>query len=154
MSCTAEYVPQLRARGFRVTSQRMAILHVLRHAHTHMSPAQVHKLARRQVPGLTEPTVYRTLQFLADHRFIQSAPKRGGHLVYQITASQHHHVICTHCGREAEVEHGLLERMYSRLESATGYVINDDHGAFFGLCPRCRKDASEQEGLSHVHQIS
>jgi len=143
MTCAAEFAPQLRSRGFRVTSQRMAILHVLRHARSHLSPTQVHRLARRDVPGLTEPTVYRTLQLLAAHRFIQSAPKRGGHLVYQIAASQHHHVICTRCGRETEVEHGLLERMYARLESATGYVINDDHGAFFGLCGTCRNSASE-----------
>ena len=31
MSCSADYAPQLRARGFRMTPQRLAILHVLRH---------------------------------------------------------------------------------------------------------------------------
>ena len=46
MSCASEYAPQLRARGFRMTSQRMAILHVLNHEGTHLSPAEVYKKAR------------------------------------------------------------------------------------------------------------
>ena len=31
MSCASDYAPQLRARGFRMTPQRLAILHVLHH---------------------------------------------------------------------------------------------------------------------------
>jgi Fe2+ or Zn2+ uptake regulation protein len=41
MSCASEYASQLRARGFRMTSQRLAILHALRHAGTHLSPRVV-----------------------------------------------------------------------------------------------------------------
>ena len=74
MSCASEYAPQLRARGFRMTSQRMAILHVLRNAGTHLSPTEVHKQARRDLPGITESTVYRTLEFLAEKRLGASRP--------------------------------------------------------------------------------
>jgi Fe2+ or Zn2+ uptake regulation protein len=65
MTCYSEYIPQLHSRGFRVTTQRMAILHVLRHSRTHLSPTKVYELACRDLPGLTETTVYRTLEFLA-----------------------------------------------------------------------------------------
>ncbi len=67
MSCATEYAPQLRERGYRMTPQRMAILHVLHHSGEHLSPAEVYKQARMELPGLTEPTVYRTLEFLADN---------------------------------------------------------------------------------------
>lgn len=143
MTCYSEYIPQLRSRGFRVTSQRKTILHVLRHSGTHLSPTEVYKLARRDLPGLTEPTVYRTLEFLSNIQLVQSAQTRGGHLVYQMADSQHHHVICRICGHELEVEHKLLEKMYRGLESATGYIINDDHATFFGLCPKCQNNHSE-----------
>jgi Fe2+ or Zn2+ uptake regulation protein len=143
MTCSTEYISQLHSRGFRVTSQRMMILHVLRHSRMHLSPTEVYELARRNLPGLTEPTVYRTLEFLSNNRLIQSAQTHGGHLVYQITATHHHHVICSVCGRALEVEHKLLEKMYRSLETATGYMINDDHATFFGLCPKCQKNHSE-----------
>ena len=65
MSCASEYAPQLRSRGFRMTPQRMAILHALRHSGKHLSPRDVYKKAKKDFPSLTEPTVYRTLEFLA-----------------------------------------------------------------------------------------
>jgi len=64
MTCGSEYAPELRARGFRMTPQRMAILHVLHHSGMHLSPTEIYKKARRDAPSLTEPTVYRTLEFL------------------------------------------------------------------------------------------
>ena len=66
MSCADQYTPQLHALGFRMTPQRLAILHALHHAGGHLSPTEVYQRASSDLPGLTEPTVYRTLEFLAD----------------------------------------------------------------------------------------
>ena len=138
MTCASEYAPQLRSRGFRMTSQRMAILHVLRHEATHLSPAEVYKKALRDLPGLTEPTVYRTLEFLAENGVVRSSHAGNGHLTYEITGADHHHVVCRVCGDEIEVEHQLLEGLYQKLESTSGYVRIDSHVTFFGICPKCQ----------------
>ena len=139
MSCAAEYAPQLRARGFRMTSQRMAILHVLRHEETHLSPAEVYKKARKDLPGLTEPTVYRALEFLAENGLIRPSYSANGHLTYEIAGEDHHHVMCRVCGSEIEVEHQLLEGLYRILDSNSGYVRIDSHVTFFGVCPKCQR---------------
>jgi Fur family ferric uptake transcriptional regulator len=138
MSCAADYAPQLRARGFRMTPQRMAILHVLRHAGAHLSPAEVYKKARKEMPGLTEPTVYRTLEFLAENGMIRSSHLGSGHLTYEIAGDDHHHVVCRNCGSEIEVEHTLLENLYRKLETTSGYRSIDSHVTFFGVCPKCQ----------------
>lgn len=138
MSCAADYAPQLRARGFRMTPQRMAILHVLRHDGTHLSPAEVYKKARKEMPGLTEPTVYRTLEFLAENGMIRSSHSGSGHLTYEIAGEDHHHVVCRICGSEIEVEHTLLENLYRKLETTSGYRNIDSHVTFFGVCPKCQ----------------
>ncbi|HEX9330361.1 MAG TPA: Fur family transcriptional regulator [Anaerolineales bacterium] len=139
MSCASEYAPQLRASGFRMTSQRMAILHVLRHAGIHLSPSEVYRQARQDLPGLTEPTVYRTLEFLAHNGLARPAYTGSGHLVYEIAGSNHHHIVCRICGDEIEVEHVLLESLYRKLESTSGYLRIDSHMTFFGICPSCQK---------------
>ena len=138
MSCAADYAPQLRARGFRMTPQRMAILHVLRHDRTHLSPAEVYKKARKEMPSLTEPTVYRTLEFLAENGMIRSSHAGSGHLTYEIAGEDHHHVVCRICGSEIEVEHTLLENLYRKLETTSGYRSIDSHVTFFGVCPKCQ----------------
>ncbi len=138
MSCVSEYASQLRARGFRMTSQRLAILHALRHAGTHLSPREVYRQAKQDLPTLTEPTVYRTLEFLAANGLARPSQTGNGHLMYQIAGNDHHHIVCRSCGDEREVDHALLETLYGKLESETGYIRIDSHMTFFGLCPACQ----------------
>ena len=139
MTCYSEYVPQLRSLGFRVTTQRMAILHVLRHSQTHLSPTEVYDLARRNLPGLTETTVYRTLEFLARNDLARPTQTGNGHLMYEIAGSDHHHLVCRQCGDEVEVENALFEIVNEKLESVSGYILKNNHVTLFGLCPECQK---------------
>ena len=138
MSCASEYTPQLRARGFRMTPQRLAILHALRHSGSHLSPGEVYRRAKKDLPGLTEPTVYRTLEFLAANSLARASHTGNGHLMYEIAREEHHHIVCRLCGSEVEVDHKPLETLYRKLESITGYLRIDSHMTFFGVCPSCQ----------------
>ncbi|MGE5073409.1 MAG: Fur family transcriptional regulator [Anaerolineae bacterium] len=141
MSCGNQYAPELRARGFRVTPQRMAVLHVLRHSGQRLTPAEVYRRAHLELPRLTETTVYRTLDFLARNGFAWPTRIRTGRLVYEIAGRQHHHLICRQCGAEIEVEHALMRSLYTKLEAASGYHLADEHLTLFGVCPDCQKAA-------------
>jgi Fur family ferric uptake transcriptional regulator len=116
----------------------MAILHVLHQAGTHLSPTEVYKQAKRDFPRLTEPTVYRTLEFLAHNGLAHPSHSSNGHLTYQIAGEDHHHVVCRVCGSEIEIEHALLENLYRKLESTSGYRRINSHVTFFGVCPKCQ----------------
>ncbi len=122
-----------------MTSQRMAILHTLRHADGHLAPTEVYRLARAEMPGLTEPTVYRTLEFLARNGFAMAAHTPNGRLVYELAARGHHHLVCRNCGGTTEVAADQLGRMYRQLETSTGYRLDLNHMTLVGLCPACQK---------------
>ncbi|MBL8062891.1 MAG: transcriptional repressor [Anaerolineales bacterium] len=138
MSCADEYAPQLRARGYRMTPQRLAILHVLHHSGGHLSPVGVYEQALEELPSLTETTVYRTLEFLKENGLVRTALTGSGHLAYEIARHEHHHLICRACGMEMEVDHTLIKSMYQTLEAASGYKLTDSHLTFFGLCSSCQ----------------
>lgn len=138
MSCASEYATELRSRGFRMTPQRLAILHTLRHAGTHLSPREVYRQAKQEWPTLTEPTVYRTLEFLAENGLARPLQAGNGHLMYEIAGNDHHHIVCRICGAEVEVDHTLLADLYRALESTSGYLRIDSHMTFFGICPNCQ----------------
>ncbi|HET6846093.1 MAG TPA: Fur family transcriptional regulator [Anaerolineales bacterium] len=137
MSCSTDYAPRLRSLGFRVTPQRMAILHVLRKSGSHLSPSQVFAKARLHARGITQPTVYRTLDFLARIGIAQPALDAQKHLVYQIAAHEHHHLICSRCGADVEIEHELVDGLYRDLQARSGYRLTDSHLTLFGVCPAC-----------------
>src|SRR5512143_215520 len=101
-------VQRLRDKGFRLTPQRLVILHILEEDGGHLSPAEIYNRAIKRMPGLTEPTVYRTLDFLARHGLAMVAHIGDGHLVYESARRNHHHLICRECGHTIEIDHELL----------------------------------------------
>ena len=154
VTCGSEYAPQLRSLGFRVTSQRMAILHVLRHARGHLSAMEVFAKARGAAPGLTQPTVYRTLEFLADNGVVWQTNKPDGHLAFELAQSNHNHLVCRGCGSQMQINPAVLEDVYHRLEAVSGYALDHAHVNLSGLCPSCRRRLPKTRGGRDVQQKS
>lgn len=144
MSCTEQITTRIRSGGFRLTPQRLVVLQVLQHSRQHLTPAEVYGLARLSLPGLTESTVYRTLEFLEKNGFALAAHVGSGKLVYQVAGHAHHHVICQKCGCEVEVDHNQFETLYAEIEASTGYRLTTSHLTFFGLCPSCQAAGESQ----------
>lgn len=139
MSCIAHHTKTLRARGFRMTPQRLAILQAL-HEEGHLSPSQIYERVRQT--GMTEATVYRTLEFLRVNGIIFAAYDRDGHLTYDLAGQSHHHLLCRVCGAHLEVEQGILADALRQIEQHTGYRLRDGHLTLVGLCPRCQTQFS------------
>jgi len=89
------------------------------------------------IPGLTEATVYRTLNFLAEQGLVLVAHLGRGRLVYELAEHDHHHLICRQCGEMREIDHLELKELYKQFLNNTGYQINTIHATFFGYCPEC-----------------
>jgi Fe2+ or Zn2+ uptake regulation protein len=129
----------LRERGYRMTPQRLVILRILHEAGGHLTPLEVYQRAQREMPGLTEATIYRTLIFLSQQGLLLAAHVGSGQLVYETAGHAHHHLICRKCGETQEIDHTLLEALYQQFRASTGYRIDGMHVTFFGLCPGCQE---------------
>lgn len=127
----------LRQRGFRLTPQRLAILQIIEEDGGHLAPVTIYERAVKRLPGLTEATVYRTLDFLASNGLALVAHVGDGRLVYETAAHNHHHLICRGCGETVELEHDLLEALFETFHRRTGFEIDMCHVTFFGHCPEC-----------------
>ena len=138
MTCIPHLTQMLRSRGYRMTPQRLAILQAL-HDGGHLSPAQIYQ--RVQQTGMTETTVYRTLEFLAGNGILLVADRGNGHLAYELSGESHHHIICRTCGKQMEIDPALLAPAIIQMESKTGYHLNAGHLTFFGLCPECQPNS-------------
>jgi Fe2+ or Zn2+ uptake regulation protein len=142
MSDPITEVSWLRSQGYRLTPQRLAILEVLRSANGHLTPSKIYQQVVADLPGLTEATVYRTLNFLAEKGLVLVAHLGRGQLVYEIAEHDHHHLICKECGDMKEIDHLEIKTLYDQFLEDTGYQINTIHATFFGLCPDCLANPS------------
>jgi Fur family ferric uptake transcriptional regulator len=138
MSCEAEFTEVLRQQGYRITPQRRIILHILRQAGDHLTPGEVFERAQESLPGLTETTVYRTLEFLAQVDLAQAAFGASGKRTYEISDHAHHHLLCSQCGQELEIPHARLAELFAELEGETQFQLSQNHITLFGLCPNCQ----------------
>ena len=138
MSCLPRHTQTLRARGYRMTSQRLSIMEAL-HEGGHLSPGQIYD--RIRADGMTETTVYRTLDFLARNGIVHPTQVGGGHLAYELAGHDHHHLVCRICGAQLDLEPDVLDAAISQIEFQTGYQVDAGHLTFFGLCPKCKRNS-------------
>lgn len=128
----------LREQGHRLTPQRLAILQILDEDGGHLTPSAIYERAIQRLPGLTEATVYRTLNFLVQNKLALVAHIGDGRLVYESARRNHHHLICRECGYTIEIDHEELVTFFKQFEEKSGYKIDCAHVTFFGLCPVCK----------------
>jgi Fur family transcriptional regulator, peroxide stress response regulator len=53
----------LRKKGYRVTPQRIAVLEILGNSKGHRTAIEIYEQAVMVIPGISEATIYRTLEF-------------------------------------------------------------------------------------------
>jgi len=145
MSCIEQLSWNLRQRGFRITPQRLAILQAL-HNGGHMSPSQIYERTRQSMPGMTEATVYRTLEFLAENDMVLSAKGINSHLAYELAHNDHHHMVCRTCGHTEILEQGMVQQFYNQVEMTTAFRLSTGHLTLTGLCARCKDLPTQSKG--------
>lgn len=135
----------LKAKGLKVTPQRLLILKVLaEHPGFHMAVEDIYDLVRAQVPEVGLATVYRTVQLLLEMQLVDRIYLDDGCIRYEIsqlldskTKHKHHHLICSNCGKVLAFNDDLLDEVEIQIEKATGFRIMNHELNFYGQCRDC-----------------
>ena len=128
----------LRERGQRVTPQRLTIARVVRKMNTHVTAEQVLSGVSEQLPGVSLPTVYATLDLLEELGLLRRVTVQGGAVLYDPELGQHHHAVCTQCGAIADIEAPLEQTAAITAAREAGFAPESADTVVRGLCPNCR----------------
>ena len=130
----------LRARGQRVTSQRLVIHRVLRELGRHASAEEVSAAVHDRLPGVSLPTVYATLDLFDRLGLVRRVRVGGGAALYD-PGGDHHHTVCDRCGRVEDLEAAVdLDRAVAAA-GLTGFAPEGAQVVLTGLCGQCRAAA-------------
>jgi len=131
---------KLRAKGFRMTPQRMMVLEAVEASDDHISAEEIFKQAHAKYPYLNISTVYRTLELLKTQGFVAESDLGGGRLVYHpVGKAHHHHLVCRKCGSVQDVDESVFDRLEAELKKQYGFNAELEHMAIFGTCKKCKK---------------
>lgn len=130
----------LRARGCRITPQRVAILHVLLNSREHPGVEQVYTQVKANFPTTSLATVYKTVHLLKEiGEILEIGLAAGGNRYDGNKPYPHPHLICTECKTIIDPEVRSLDRLASEVSQSSGYRIVSHQVDFFGICPACQE---------------
>jgi Fur family ferric uptake transcriptional regulator/Fur family peroxide stress response transcriptional regulator len=127
----------LRARGQRVTSQRLVIHRALREFNRHVSAEQVLDAVRPRLPGVSLPTVYATLELFEDLGVVRRLSRAHGPALYDPRTEPHHHLACSGCGRIQDVEADVDTSALAAAARRQGFRSSGSEVVLTGLCAEC-----------------
>jgi Fur family ferric uptake transcriptional regulator len=130
---------ELRANGYKLTRQRLAVVRVLAEANEHFTASQVLELARAVYPGIGLTTVYRTLEVLSELGFVRRVHLEGQcHAYAPVREREGHYLVCQSCHRVVDFPCTGLPELVERTARETGFAVESHLVELVGLCPACQ----------------
>jgi len=127
----------LRARGGRVTPQRLAIAKVVRETGGHVTAEAVYGQVSRRMPGVSLPTVYATLELLEELGQVRRVPGATGAVMFDARTDAHDHFVCRRCGAVADLDCGTDHAALLATAAGLGLRPDDAQVVVTGLCADC-----------------
>ncbi len=121
----------------RRTSQRAAILSVLRNAERPLSVHDIVERGRAEAPRLSRATVYRNLRVFLEKGEVRAVAHPDLGTLYEAAdRGHHHHFHCRVCDRLYELPGCALD---VRGSTPPGFRTERHEVFLYGACPECRE---------------
>ena len=129
----------------RMTEQRRLILHVLRSTTSHPTADWVYEHVRAKLPRVSLGTIYRNLRALVEMGEAMELDFGSGQDRFDGNPEPHYHFRCQKCGRVFDLP--LPQKPGLEVEAAQLFPgkILGHRLEFFGHCPDCQVELSEDE---------
>lgn len=135
----------IRGAGLRVTTTRVAVLEALR-ARPHATADDVFARVSGTLAGTSKQSVYNALGDFADAGLARRIEPAGHSGTFELrVGDNHHHVVCTGCGRIHDVDCVVGAAPCLHVPEGSGFVIETAEVTFWGVCPDCRAESEAEK---------
>ncbi|WGH84960.1 Fur family transcriptional regulator [Auritidibacter ignavus] len=149
-----DWRPELREAGLRVTKQRLAVLEALE-ATPHQTADNVLDMVRRTLPGITVQSIYTVIHSLVHVGLLRKLELPNSPARYEPELNDnHHHVVCTECGRIDDVSCAVGHAPCMHPEGYHGMKITVAHVVYHGICTECAAQQAEPEVLDPASAVA
>lgn len=131
--------PLLRERGQRVTPQRVLLLRELARAGHHVTADELLERVGDDLPSLSVPTVYATLELFEELRLVRRISAGAGPALWEPVPDGHHHFVCRRCGRVSDLPTAVDTTLAAEAARQAGHEPAGAELVVTGVCARCRR---------------
>jgi len=110
-----------KEKGLKLTPQRMVIFRILSESNQHVTVDEVYQRASVEYPMLSPATVYRNMEQMVDTGLLTHLELSGASMRYDTNLDEHHHFVCSTCGRVSDV---YLDKVNYKLDESRSQLGN------------------------------
>lgn len=134
----ADPAAALRAAGYRVTPQRLVIHRTLVDLGRHVGAEELLGEVEAQLPNVSLPTVYSSLEALEDAGLVRRVSAGQGRALYDARPADHHHLVCRRCGAVEDLDADVSLAGALAAAGEHGFAPDGAEVVIRGLCASCR----------------
>ena len=118
-----------------MTAQRKLIFDIINNSCEHLTAEKIYLTAKKIMPGIAMATVYNSLKYLVDNKYIRKVGVSNGADFYDKSLMPHEHIICEKCGAIADIMNGGIKDI---IEKEVGSkIINYELNVHY-ICSKCK----------------
>lgn len=127
----------IRGAGLRVTDTRRGVYEALSNL-PHARADEVLGRVRIAVPTSSMQSVYNALGDFVDAGLARRIEPAGHPGLFELrVADNHHHLVCSSCGRVEDVDCVVGEAPCLHTPTSHGFTVHAAEVTFWGTCPGC-----------------
>lgn len=135
-----KFTQYLEVKKLRKTPERFAVLEKIYSMNVHFDVCSLYEIMTQCEYRVSKATIYNTIGLLVDAGLVRQHQFGNNPLQYEkaFNTANHHHLICTQCGRIREVKDlDLLSILNNK--KFNNFVTSYYSLYVYGICSRCMK---------------
>jgi Fur family peroxide stress response transcriptional regulator len=134
----ASIIETLRKKGYKATTQRIAICRFVLHSRDHPSAQRIYSEVKKVHPTVSLATVYKTLQILTEQGLIQELGLPESQARFDSYVEPHINLVCLQCGRIQDFDDSAAREMVERVTAKAEFMRTGQRIDIYGMCKTCR----------------
>lgn len=143
----------LKARGHRMTPQRVALLRLLAESDAHPSAGDLFEKIKARFETTSLATVYKTLETLKEMGEVLELRFEHDHRYDGKLPHPHPHLVCVRCSRVSDAPMELSDDQIRAVADQAGYDLVGHRFDIYGICPACRAGAPDSADPTESQSI-
>lgn len=139
LSSEASVIEALRRKGYRATSQRIAICRFALQSREHPTAQRIYGEVKKLHSTVSLATVYKTLQVLRELHLVQELAFAQTETRFDSNVEAHINVVCLRCWSVSDLDGRLAREIAARAASRIRFKVTGQRFDLYGICDKCAK---------------
>lgn len=128
-----------RAKGLKITHQRLEVFRELAASVEHPSAEQIYERIRKRLPTISLDTVYRSLATLNESGVVARVEVLDDRCRFDANTDRHHHFVCTECLKVIDFLWPGFDSLPIPDDAKKLGIVQTPQAEIRGICSECSK---------------